>query len=111
MVSFTFVFRSIDNYQLSYQLAFEPCPVWKVGEEIIFNPHQTNPELLETDFADFIAFLEKNDTQLSLNDEKKVFLIADRNWLDNGGYVGENALQLLTDAAKREGFDVKTLLI
>lgn len=93
-MTFTIVFQSITE-NITYMLAFEPCPVWKKNRQIELVPNNKNPHY---ELGSFKKLIEHEDL-FELVNEKKCAIV-----IHNEGHGTDKDLKNLITDLENEGF-------
>lgn len=107
---FTLVIKCENGYQASYQMAYQPCPVWMQGEEYVVNMCDDGLQYQAGGFKKLLNFHESNNGR-SIHPDKICILICEESWINNVGLFKNEIFNTIISDIEGEGFSVKLIRI
>lgn len=89
-------------------MAYQPCPVWMLGEEYVVNMCDDALQYQPGAFKKLLNFHENNNVR-HISPEKLCILICDEAWMGNIGYLNNNTLKNVVSDIESEGFTVNLI--
>lgn len=105
---FTLVIKGDYGYQASYQLAYQPCPIWMQGDKFVVNMCDDGVQYKKGAFRKLLEFHGK-DHGRPVHTDKLCLLISDKKWTENAGYDGNDTLNRIVEDIESEGFRVTVI--
>ena len=101
---FTVIIKGINNSQIPYVLAYEPCPQWKYGDNFIINMNPEDPHYKKGSFKQLLEYHE-NTVGTEIHPDKKCLIVCNKDW-ESSGYDDSNTLNRLREDIESEDFNV-----
>ncbi len=105
---FTIVIKCENGYQVSYQLAYQPCPIWMLGDEHVINMCDDGLYYQPGAFQKLIDFHESRNGR-SIHPDKICTVICDDSWTSNCGYDSNDTLKRIINDIENTGFTIKLI--
>ncbi len=102
---FTIVIKCENGYQVSYQLAYQPCPVWMQEDKYVVNMCDDGVHYKKGAFGKLLEFHKKDHGRV-IHIDKQCLLISDKKWTENAGYDSNDTLNRIVEDIESEGFRV-----
>jgi len=103
-LSFTVIIKGNNNSQISFVLAYEPCPEWKYGNNFITNMNSEDPHYRKGSFKQLLEYHEKSLGR-EIHQDRKCLIICNKEW-EHSGYDDSNTLNRIREDIESECFNV-----
>lgn len=102
---FTVVIKGNNGYQFSYQLAYQPCPIWTEENRDRWIINMCDDGLFYKKGA-FKKLLDKTGIYHEIHPDRQCVLIADKKSSETGGYDSPDVVKRIVEDIESEGFKV-----
>ncbi|MGF7058637.1 hypothetical protein [Brassicibacter mesophilus] len=104
-ICMTLILKAENGYQVTYQLVYQPCPIWSINDEWIINLNPESPYYKEGNFQKLLDYHNNEVVGRTLDEDKECILILSKETFEHGV---EEVRKVKKDI-ENTGFKVKLL--